>query len=67
MWHYVLSRIWRNLHRDIEIDRNWESEESLKLGGGQKIFHFYGERDVCPRGGVHTPLHTMAFNRSGTT
>ena len=34
IWHYVLSRIWRNLHRDIEIDRNRKSEELLKLGGG---------------------------------
>ena len=40
MWHYVLSRIWRNLHRDIGIDRNRIFEELLKLGGGQKIFIF---------------------------
>ena len=40
MWHYVLSRIWRNQHRDIEIDRNGRSEELLKLGGGQKILIF---------------------------
>ena len=43
MWHYVLSRIWRNLHSDIEIDRNQKSEELLKLGGGQKIFIFRGD------------------------
>ena len=42
MWHYVVSRNWRNLHRDIEIDRNQRSEELLKLGGGQKIFIFRG-------------------------
>ena len=40
MWHYVLSRICRNLHSDIEIDRNQRSEELLKLAGGQKIFIF---------------------------
>ena len=40
MWHYVLSRIWRNPYRDIEIDRNWRSEELGKLAGGQKIFIF---------------------------
>ena len=40
MWHCVLSRIWRNLHRDIEIETNRRSEELLKLGGGQKIFIF---------------------------
>ena len=39
---HVLSRIWRNLHRDIEIDRNRRSEELLKLGGGQNIFIFKG-------------------------
>ena len=44
MWHYVLSRICRNLHSDIEIDRNQRSEELLKLGGGQK-FSFLG--GVC--------------------
>ena len=43
MWHYVLSRIFRNLHFDIEIVRNQGSEELLKLGGGQKIFTFRGE------------------------
>ena len=35
-------RIWRNLHSDIEIDRNQRSEELLKLGGGQKFFIFRG-------------------------
>ena len=39
MWHYVLSRICRNLHRDIEIDRNQRFEE---IRGGQKIFIFRG-------------------------
>ena len=29
--------------RDIEIDRNWRSEELLKLGEGQKIFIFRGD------------------------
>ena len=43
MWHHALSRIWRNLHRDIEIDGNWRSEELLKLGGGQKFLFFGGE------------------------
>ena len=42
MWHYVLSRIWGNLHRDIEIDTDGKSEELLKLGEGQKIFVFSG-------------------------
>ena len=42
MWHYVLSRILRNLYSDIEIDRNQRSEELLKSGGGQKIFIFRG-------------------------
>ena len=42
MRHYVLSRIWRNLHWDIEIVRNQRSEELLKLGEGQKIFIFMG-------------------------
>ena len=63
MWHYVLSRIWRNLLRDIEIVRNRRSEKLLKLGGGQKIFIFRG---ACPmregiifQGKVHNSLHTM--------
>lgn len=30
--------IWRNLYRDIEINRNPRSEELLKLEGSQKIF-----------------------------
>ena len=45
MWYYVLSRIWRNLHIniDIEIDRNRISEKLLKLGGEcQKSFIFKG-------------------------
>ena len=50
MWHYVLSRIWRNLHRDVEIDRNWRSEKLLKLGGGQKIFILKG---TCPMRGAN--------------
>ena len=29
--------IWRNLYRDIEINRNPRSEELLKLGEGQEI------------------------------
>ena len=50
MWNYVLSRYWRNLHRNIEIDRNQRSEELLKLGGGQKIFisRGAGEGGVFP-------------------
>ena len=43
MWDYNLSKVWRNLHRDIEIDRNRRSEELLKLGGGEKIFIFRGD------------------------
>ena len=43
MWQYGLSRIWRNLHRDIEIDRNRRSQELLKLGGDQKTLIFRGE------------------------
>lgn len=42
MWQYGLSRIWRNLHRDIEIDRNRRSQELLKLGGDQKNLIFMG-------------------------
>ena len=42
MWHYVLSRIWINLHSDIEINRNQRSKELLKFGGGQKIFILKG-------------------------
>ena len=50
MWHHALSRIWRNLHRDIEIDGNWRSEELLKLGGGQKFLFFWrgGGGGGCP-------------------
>ena len=51
LWHYVLSRIFRNLHFDIEIVRNQGSEELLKLGGGQKIFIFRGE-ELALWGGV---------------
>ena len=40
---YVFSRIWRDLHRDVEIDRNRRSEELLRLGTGQKIFIFRRE------------------------
>ena len=39
----VLSRIWRNLYRNTEIDRNWRSEELLKFGGGQRGFPYEGE------------------------
>ena len=38
----VLFRIWRNLHRDIEINRNQSSEELMELGEGQKLFVFWG-------------------------
>ena len=38
----VLFRIWRNLHRDIEINRNQSSEELMELGEGQKLFVFLG-------------------------
>ena len=42
-WHFVLSRIWRNLdNKDIESDRNRISEELLKLGGRPKISIFRG-------------------------
>lgn len=42
-WHFVLSRIWRNLNnKDMESDRNRISEELLKIGGGPKIFIFKG-------------------------
>ena len=54
MWHYVLSRIWRNLHKDIEMDRNRRSEELLKLGAGQKILIFWG---VCPMRGRSETFH----------
>ena len=45
MWHYVLSRIWRNLHINIdtEIDKNRISEKLLKLGGSVRKFYFQGE------------------------
>ena len=60
MWHYVLSRIQRNLHSDIEIDRNQRSEKLMKLWGGQKIFIFRGEGSLpyergFNQGKVHTP------------
>ena len=51
MWHYALSRIWRNLHRDIETDRDRRSEELLKLGGDQKMFIFSGDRSIRGRSG----------------
>ena len=54
MWHYVLSRIWRNLHSDIEIDKNQRFEELQKLGGGQKIFNFTG---ACPMRGRSENFH----------
>ena len=41
MWHYVLPKIWRNLHRDIEIDRNWRSEVA-EIKGRSENFHFQG-------------------------
>ena len=44
----VISSIWRNPYRDIEINRNWRSEELMKLGGGKKIFIFRGN---CHTGG----------------
>ena len=34
--------IWKNLHRDKEIDRIRRSKELLKLGVDQKIFMFSG-------------------------
>ena len=43
MWHYILSRSWRNL-RNIEIDRNWRSEKLLKLGGSKKVLLIFRER-----------------------
>ena len=43
MRHYVLSRIWRNFHRDIKIDNNRRSEEFLKLRAGQNTFIFRRE------------------------
>ena len=55
MWHYVLSKIWKNMHRDIEIDRNWRPEELLKLGGGQNILTFRGEG--CPMKGRSENFH----------
>ena len=42
LWYYVLSKIWRSQHREIEIKRNRRSEELLKLEGGQKISIFKG-------------------------
>ena len=39
MWHYVLSRICRNLHRDIEIDRNQRFEE---IKGRPEKVYFQG-------------------------
>ena len=64
-WHFVLSRIWRNLdNKDIESDRNRISEELLKLGGlalregNQKIFIFRGRESVCLIRGI--------FSRGGS-
>ena len=43
----VHSCLWKNLHRVTDINRNWISEELLKLGRGQEIcgrsdkFYFY--------------------------
>ena len=37
MWHYNISRIWRNLHRYIETDRNQISEKLLELGEVKKF------------------------------
>ena len=34
--HYVLSWILRNLHSDMDFDRNQRSEKLSKLGGSQK-------------------------------
>ena len=43
LWYYVLSTIWRSLHRYIDIDRSWGPEELLKLGGeGSENFVFKG-------------------------
>ena len=62
MWHYILSRTWRNLHSDIATGRNQKFEELLKLGGVQKIVIF---RRRLPyegegwRGVIYIPLHTM--------
>ena len=39
VWYYVLSKIWRNMRRDMEIDRNGRFENLLKLVRGQKIFY----------------------------
>ena len=59
MWHYVLFTIWRNMHSDMEIDRDWRSEELLKLEGGQKILIFRvvypmrgGQKIFVSRGGL---------------
>ena len=37
---------------ETEIDRNWRSEELLKLGGGQKISFLGGGRDLPYEGEV---------------
>ena len=48
----VLSRLWKNLHRNMGIDRNRRSEELLGLGVGQNAFVFGGEgRLALGRGG----------------
>ena len=44
----VLSRLWKNLHRNMGIDRNRRSEELMGLGVGQKAFVFGGEGEACP-------------------
>ena len=68
----VHSCLWKNLHRVTDINRNWISEELLKLGRGQEIcgrsekFHFYRGGGlflwwgrVIYEGEFHTPLRTM--------
>ena len=50
----VYSRIWRNLHSDIEIDRNKRSEELLKLGAVKK-FSFSDK--ACPMRGRSENFH----------
>ena len=47
--YYVLSWILRNLHSDMDFDRNQRSEKLSKLGGSQKAW-FLGIRG-CPMRG----------------
>ena len=57
VWYYVLSKIWRNMRRDMEIDRNGGFENLLKLVRGQKIFYSRDQGGDCPMSGKSENFH----------